>query len=47
MEKMINWHGADFIMKDVDYQEDWRGAPLVVVLLCLHVVLTFIIGNSA
>ena len=23
VEKMINWHGADFIMKDVEYQEDW------------------------
>ena len=23
VEIMINRHGADFIMKDVDYQEDW------------------------
>ena len=23
VEKMVNWNGADFVMKDVDYQEEW------------------------
>ena len=28
VEKMINWHRADFIMKDLEYQEDWSSNGL-------------------
>ena len=28
VEKMINWYGSDFIMKNICYQEDWSSDGL-------------------